>query len=236
MSNKDISQLFVKSLQTQKLESSIAKNENKILLKGLIGSSLSFLVSSIFSKNQKLTVLILENKETAAYYFNDLEKLNNDNVLFYPESYKNPYATSNTDNSNILLRADVLNKINSNPNNYLVVTHYKALFEKVVTKSELQKNTLNIKVEDELSIDFINEILFEYEFSRVDFVTQPVNGGSINLNSNNYNEGEILKLEASPSENYSFDFWSGDFNSNKPIIDLNVDSDKTIIANFSKKR
>ena len=55
MSNKDISQLFIKSLQTQKLESSIAKNENKILLKGLIGSSLSFLVSSIFSKNQKLT-------------------------------------------------------------------------------------------------------------------------------------------------------------------------------------
>jgi transcription-repair coupling factor (superfamily II helicase) len=184
VSNKDISQLFVKSLQTQKLEISIAKNENNILLKGLIGSSLSFLVSSIFSKNQKLTLFILENKETAAYHFNDLEKLNN-NVVFYPESYKNPYTTSNIDNSNILLRADVLNKINSKPNNYLVVTYYKALFEKVVTKSELQKNTLKIKVEDELSIDFINEILFEYEFSRVDFVTQPgdfsVRGGIIDV-------------------------------------------------------
>ena len=71
---------------------------------------------------------------------------------------------------------------------------------------------------------------------QIDFVTQPEFGGSVNLNSSSYNEGEILKLEASPSENYSFDFWSGDFNSNKPIIDLNVDSDKTIIANFSKKR
>ena len=79
----------------------------------------------------------------------------------------------------------MLNKINSKPNNYLVVTYYKALFEKVVTKSELQKNTLKIKVEDELSIDFINEILFEYEFSRVDFVTQPgdfsVRGGIIDV-------------------------------------------------------
>ena len=129
MSNKDISQLFVKSLQTQKLENSIAKNQKNTLVKGLIGSSLSFVISSIFSKNQKSILLILENKETAAYYFNDLEKLNNDNVLFYPESYKNPYATSNTDNSNILLRADVLNKINTNPNRYLVVTYYKALFE-----------------------------------------------------------------------------------------------------------
>ena len=71
---------------------------------------------------------------------------------------------------------------------------------------------------------------------QIDFVTQPEFGGSVNLNSSSYNEGEILKLEASPSDNYSFDFWSGDFNSNKPIIDLNVDSDKTIIANFSKKR
>jgi len=71
---------------------------------------------------------------------------------------------------------------------------------------------------------------------QVDFVTQPVNGGSINLNSNNYNEGEILKLEAIPSENYSFDFWSGDLNSNNSLIDLVVDSDKTVFANFSKKR
>jgi transcription-repair coupling factor (superfamily II helicase) len=185
VSNKDISQLFVKSLQTQKLENSIAKNEKNTLVKGLIGSSLSFVISSIFSKNQKSILLILENKETAAYHFNDLEKLNNDNVLFYPESYKNPYATSNTDNSNILLRADVLNKINTNPNRYLVVTYYKALFEKVITKTELQRNTLKIKVEDELSIDFINEILFEYEFSRVDFVTQPgdfsVRGGIIDV-------------------------------------------------------
>ena len=71
---------------------------------------------------------------------------------------------------------------------------------------------------------------------QVDFVTQPIDGGSINLNSNNYNEGEILKLEAIPSENYSFDFWSGDLNSNNSLIDLAVDSDKTVFANFSKKR
>jgi len=185
VSNKDISQLFVKSLQTQKLKKSIAKNENNTLLNGLIGSSLSFVISTIFSNNNKSILFILENKETAAYHFNDLEKFNNDNVLFYPESYKNPYATSNTDNSNILLRADVLNKVNTNPNQYLVVTYYKALFEKVITKTELQRNTLRIKVDEELSIDFINEVLFEYEFSRVDFVTQPgdfsVRGGIIDV-------------------------------------------------------
>jgi hypothetical protein len=71
---------------------------------------------------------------------------------------------------------------------------------------------------------------------QIDFVSQPQNGGSINLSSGSYNEGEILKLEGIPSQNYNFDFWSGDLNSNQSLADLNVDSDKTIIANFSKKR
>ena len=71
---------------------------------------------------------------------------------------------------------------------------------------------------------------------QIDFITEPKYGGSVNLNSNSYNEGDVLKLEATPSENYNFDYWSGGLNSVEPIIDLNVDSDKTIIANFSKKR
>ena len=160
----------------QKLETSISKNENNTLLKGLVGSSLSFVISSIFSKKSTSILFILEDKETAAYHFNDLEKLNN-NVLFYPESYKNPYTTSNTDNSNILLRADVLNKINSKPNNYLVVTYYKALFEKVVTKLELQKAPAKIKV--------LNETLFEYGFEYTDIVAEPgqfsIRGGIVDV-------------------------------------------------------
>ena len=71
---------------------------------------------------------------------------------------------------------------------------------------------------------------------QIDFVSQPQNGGSINLSSSSFSEGEVLKLEAIPSKNYSFDYWSGDLNSVEPIIDLNIDSDKTVIANFSKKR
>ena len=33
------------------------------------------------------------------------------------------------------------------------------LFEKVVTRKELNKNTLKIKLEDTLSLDFLNEVL-----------------------------------------------------------------------------
>ena len=54
----------------------ISENEND--LEKILDANPSPLAFYIFSKNQKLTVLILENKETAAYHFNDLEKLKND--------------------------------------------------------------------------------------------------------------------------------------------------------------
>jgi hypothetical protein len=126
------------------------------------------------------------DKEEAAYYLNDLENLINDqDVLFYPSSYRRPYQIEETDNANILLRAEVLNRINSRKKPSIIVTYPEALFEKVVTRKELDKNTLKVAVADQISIDFINEVLFEYNFKRVDFVSEPgefsVRGGIIDV-------------------------------------------------------
>ncbi|WP_425402326.1 transcription-repair coupling factor [Flavobacterium tegetincola] len=164
----------------------LAVPEQKIHLKGLIASSLSFVTQAIFSKTENPMLLILDDKESSAYYLNDLEQLINDqDVLFYPGSYRNPYQIEDTDNANILLRAEVLNRINSRKKPALIVTYPEALFEKVVTKKELDKNTLKVAVGDQISIDFINEVLFEYEFKRVDFITEPgefsVRGGIIDV-------------------------------------------------------
>jgi hypothetical protein len=46
-------------------------------------------------------------KEEAAYYLNDLEQMIGDkDVLFYPGSYRRPYQIEDTDNANVLLRAE----------------------------------------------------------------------------------------------------------------------------------
>jgi len=129
---------------------------------------------------------LLNDKEEAAYFLNDLEQLVGANeVLFYPGSYRRPYQIEETDNANVLLRAEVLNRINSRKKPAIIVTYPDALFEKVVTRKELDKNTLKIKLEDTLSLDFLNEVLFEYQFKRVDFVTEPgefsVRGGIVDV-------------------------------------------------------
>ncbi|MDY2586050.1 transcription-repair coupling factor [Winogradskyella aquimaris] len=193
MSKTLISQTFAQTLQLQNLQNAIAQTENRTHLKGLVGSSLSIIISEAFKSADKPFLLIFDDKEEAAYYLNDLEQLLNDkDVLFYPGSYRRPYQIEETNNANVLLRAEVLNRINSRKKPAIIVTYPDALFEKVVTKKELEKNTLKIAVGNELSIDFVNEVLFEYKFKRVDFVTEPgefsVRGGIIDVFSFSHDE------------------------------------------------
>ena len=108
-----------------------------------------------------------------------------------------PYQIEETDNANVLLRAEVLNRINSRKKPAIIVTYPTALFEKVVTKKELEKNTLKITVGENVSPDFVNEVLFEYNFNRVDFVTEPgefsVRGGIIDVFS--FSNDEPYRIE-----------------------------------------
>lgn len=201
LSQKIIQQLYEQSPQLQKLRTAISNFEHTkgtINIKGLIGSSLSFVLTDAFKTAKQPFLLIFNDKEEAAYHLNDLEQMIGEkDVLFYPGSYRRPYQIEETDNANVLLRAEVLNRINSRKKPAVIVTYPDALFEKVVTRKELDKNTLKIKIEDSLSLDFLNEVLFEYKFKRVDFVTEPgefsVRGGIVDVFS--FSNDEPYRLE-----------------------------------------
>ncbi|MDT0558142.1 transcription-repair coupling factor [Ichthyenterobacterium sp. W332] len=201
MSKTLLSQTYAQALQMQNLQNAIGNSEpfdnaqgkNKLHLKGLVGSALSIVLSQSFKTAEKPFLIILNDKEEAAFYLNDLEQLlDAKNVLFYPGSYRRPYQIEETDNANVLLRAEVLNRINSRKKPAIIVTYPDALFEKVVTRKELERNTLKISLNDNLSIDFVNEVLFDYNFKRVDFVTEPgefsVRGGIVDVFSFSHDE------------------------------------------------
>lgn len=233
MSKTIVPQLFSQSLQLQKLRKTIADPQVHIRLKGLTGSSLSFAVKEAFRDAGAPFLLILNDKEEAAYLLNDLEQLvGESDVLFYPGSYRRPYQIEETDNANVLLRAEVLNRINSRKKPAIIVTYPDALFEKVVTRKELDKNTLKIKLEDTLSLDFLNEVLFEYKFKRVDFVTEPgefsVRGGIVDV------------FSFSHDEPYRIEFFGDEVDSIRTFdVETQLSTDKvkkiTIIPNVENK-
>ena len=184
---------YSQSPQLGKLREAITLADSEIHLSGLYGSAVSFVIADTFRSAEKPFLLIFEDKEEAAYYLNDLEQLLPwEDVLFYPGSYRRPYQIEETDNANVLLRAEVLTRINSRRKPALIVTYPDALFEKVVTRKELERHTLKIRSGDRLSLDFLNEVLFEYRFHRVDFVTGPgefsVRGGIVDVFSFSHDE------------------------------------------------
>jgi transcription-repair coupling factor (superfamily II helicase) len=181
-----ISDLFVQSLPLQKLQESIAANEREIELSGLVGSALSLVLAKVASAQNRPMMCVMNDKESAAYLLNDLENiLGEEDVLFYPGSYRRPYQIEETDNANVLLRSEVLTRLSSRKKPAFVVTYPEALFEKVVTKKTLEQHTLKLKVGDQLDVDFVNEVLFDYQFTRTDFVTEPgefsVRGGILDV-------------------------------------------------------
>ncbi|MGB5359362.1 MAG: transcription-repair coupling factor [Eudoraea sp.] len=233
MTKSSLQQLYVQSPQLRKLQDFIAQNQPNIILNGLSGSSFSFVASAIFTKIDRPFLLVLNDKEEAAYVLNDLEQLISENdVLFYPGSYRRPYQIEETDNANVLLRAEVLNRINSRKKPAVIITYPDALFEKVVTRKELTKNTLKINTADALSLDFLNEVLFEYHFKRVDFVTEP---GEFSV------RGGILDVFSfSHDEPYRIEFFGDEVESMRTFdVETQLSTDKVnrirIIPNVEKK-
>ena len=198
MNTQNIVNQYQKSVNVLQIIKQLQQEKNHFQMCNLVGSSLSFVIAEVFKKINKPTLLILNDKEEAAYLLNDLEQiLGSKNILFYPDSYRKPYLIDETDNANVLLRSEVLNRINSQKKPAIIVTYPTALFEKVVTKKELDKSTLKVNVGENLSLDFVNEVLFEYKFKRVDFVTEPgdfsVRGGIIDVFS--FSNDEPYRIE-----------------------------------------
>ncbi|PPK96999.1 transcription-repair coupling factor (superfamily II helicase) [Nonlabens xylanidelens] len=234
MSFTTILNQFSKAAQTQSLKEIVAQSQGSTTISGLNGSSLSIVLKTAFQDADKPFLLICNDKEEAAFYLNDLEKMiGEDKVLFYPGSYRRPYQIEETDNANVLLRAEVLNRINSRKKPAMIVTYPDALFEKVVTRKELEKNTLKITVGDQISIEFANEVLFEYKFKRVDFVTEP---GEFSL------RGGILDVFSfSNDEPYRIEFFGNEIDSIRVFdVETQLSKDQTkkisIIPNVENKQ
>ena len=147
-----------------------------IHLKGLVGSASTMFISEFIKSYKKNHLIILSDKEKAAYFQNDLKELfAKKGILFFPSSYKRSAIKSKSgklDDGSVIMRTEVLNTIQKS-RSYIVVTYPEALLEKVTSRNELEDNTLELKVGEEVPISFIKEMLIEYGFELVDFVYEP---------------------------------------------------------------
>ncbi len=179
---KEVIQYFKEHAAIKAFEAWIEEERKHLFLKGLSGSGGAFVLAAIFDKPGKQQhLVVMPDKEQAAYLYNDLENLLGDaeadygkkRVLFYPTTYKRPYEPDLTDKAYQLSRTEVLGRFAAGEKKTVVISYPEALAEKVITKQFLTKNTMRLKTGEVVSQDFIIDLLLEYNFERVDFVAEP---------------------------------------------------------------
>lgn len=181
---------FIKELAKHPaLDRSAAHLQNeaaKLHWKGLVGSAKALMSATVAQQVPGVHLFILSDKEEAAYFLNDLEGLfpADKRLFFYPASYRVPYQQEQTDNANVVTRAEVLERLSEHKNAW-IVTYPEALFEKIPSKKNLVKHTMRLEVGKQYSTDFLNDLLLEYQFDRVDFVYEPgqfsIRGGILDV-------------------------------------------------------
>jgi transcription-repair coupling factor (superfamily II helicase) len=190
-------------LLAQPLRERTSAEPARIQVKGIAGSLDALLAATLTKQVGGNHLFVLTDREEAAYFFNDLQNLlgltdrpdssrtgltadTHGNVLLFPMSYKKPYQYEEVENANVLLRAEVLNRISTGAKEgSLVVTYPEALFEKVINKKSLKANTLSVRIGDKLDSNFVSEMLQSYEFEKTDFVYEAgqfsIRGGIIDV-------------------------------------------------------
>ncbi|WP_292009376.1 transcription-repair coupling factor [Chryseobacterium sp.] len=194
MELKTINEKFLPDLLQREFGRSIFTQldaEQHISVKGSAGSSVSIFVAELFLTHKKNILYIIDDKEEALYANTEVEDLlGKDKVLYFPATHLEPYQVEKTQNANLVLRTDVLNKINSDASPKVIVAYAGALSEKVLKKEDFKAISHQIKVGDQLDFDFIDELLNHYHFQQTDFVSEPgefsVRGGIVDVFSYSY--------------------------------------------------
>jgi transcription-repair coupling factor (superfamily II helicase) len=213
----ELTSLFSQSKKVGQLNDSLKKDRAHVHLRGVVGSGMALAAYASILKSGGYHILILPDKEEAAYMLNDLEgacgKLPGDEkfsdtaiqLFFFPRSARMAYEVEATDNANVAMRAEVLNDLkraietgtdSSKP--ICVITYPEALAEKVITQKALTGATFEITQGNDLDIDFVDEWMHTYGFEKVDYVYEPgqyaVRGGIIDIFSYSFDHPYRIEL------------------------------------------
>ncbi|MDR1415082.1 MAG: DEAD/DEAH box helicase, partial [Odoribacteraceae bacterium] len=138
-------------------------------------------------KVEEVQFFVLNDKEEAAYFYNDLVALAGDtHVRFLPASYRRAGNFEEKDSDSILTRTEVLNALADHQVSR-VVTYTEALIERVVTAEALVDLSMPVARGDTITISSLETTLSDYEFEHSDFVYTPgqfsIRGGIVDIYS-----------------------------------------------------
>jgi transcription-repair coupling factor (superfamily II helicase) len=179
-------------------------HESALYLEGVSGAGPALILASLLNRQRNPVLVILEQKEEALYFKNDLEHLlPGETVLFLPESAMRPFKPAQVHAGSVQERAETISLLRKKRSRILV-TYASAAAELVIEEQELKKNTIELSVGQDLDLDFLLEYLQEHGFTREDFVFEPgqfsLRGGIMDLFSFAHEHPYRIELDGNQVE------------------------------------
>ena len=171
--------------------SSLLVSGQSLSLKNISGSLYALNAYAVIEKTEGFHLFILPDKESALYHYNDLENIiqnqRGTTLLFYPASFRRPYQIMEADATSVLQRTEVINSLDKQRKKVIIITYPEAIIEKVIDRSSLNKQCISLQKEEQIDLDFLNEMLIELQFEKVDYVYEPgqfaIRGGILDVYS-----------------------------------------------------
>ena len=151
-----------------------SKSQN-LQINGLQASGKGMMLSAIQQKSKAKMLVVMEDAETAAYLYNDINRaMPTGECGLLPSSYKKSPKHGGLDLASEIMRTDALNIIHNSQNNgWLIITSPEGLIERVATQQTFEKKRLTIRKGEEIDSELIVRSLTEWGFEFVEFVYEP---------------------------------------------------------------
>ena len=200
MEIKELQALYTRHPQVRALTRALNKESvRKIRLSGLQASSAAMVFAAVGRGNHPF-LFILDDPEEAGYFYHDLvQVMGEQQVLFFPSSFRRAVKFGQRDAANEILRTEVLAKtLSTRPRDgegtasldssashdtsslqegsgdgLMIVTYPEALVERVVSKQTLDERTLQLQKGELVDLMFVQQMLLEFGFQRTDYVYEP---------------------------------------------------------------
>ncbi len=196
----------------------VDRDKQRMYATGLQASSLPMAFASLQEAAPESLyqpfLFVLDDQEEAGYLYHDLVQIMGDEqVLYFPGSFRRAVKYGQRDAANEILRTEVLTMVNSkfkvqkskSSSRLFIVSYPDALAEQVVSHDTLKEKTLVVARGQKIDISEVESTLVDFGFRRVDYVYEP---GQFAI------RGSIVDVYSFSNENpYRIDFFDDEVDS-----------------------
>ncbi len=154
----------------EEIRGGLAKGQSPLSVMGVGDSVCTHIAFSVCKKMGKTPLFVTSTEARARVLFDDLKFFYGEKTLLFPSRDLLFYDIEASANDIKKKRLDALNKLMSSPGEYAVVTTINALLSATVPKSVYVERMIELKVNDEIELDVLCDLMPELGYKREELV------------------------------------------------------------------